>query len=148
MKKIVFVCTGNTCRSPMAEIIMKNKIKDAGLSDIRVTSAGVAAVKGNKMSRNSFLALKNMGYKPYGFKSKPITDKLIAGADLVICMTSTHKLYMKGYENVYTMNELAMLGEIPDPYGGNLELYEKTAYAISASCEIILSRIINEKGDK
>lgn len=148
MKKIVFVCTGNTCRSPMAEIIMKNKMKDAGITDFRVTSAGVSAIRGGKMSMNSFRALKKMGYKPYGFKSKPLTDKLVRSADLVICMTSSHKMFMKGYDNVYTMNELAMLGDIPDPYGGNLETYEKVAYIISASCEIILSRIINEKGDK
>jgi protein-tyrosine phosphatase len=131
----------------MAEIIMKNKMKDAGVTDFRVTSAGVAAVLGGKMSKNSFEALKSMGYKPYGFKSKPLTDKLVRSADMVICMSASHKAFMKGYDNIYTMNELAMLGDIPDPYGGNKDVYERVAYIISASCEIILSRIINQKGE-
>ena len=145
--KIVFVCTGNTCRSPMAEIIMKNKLKSAGISKVRVSSAGVSAVDGEKMSKNSFDALKELGYKPYGFKSKMITEKIVRTADIVVCMTDRHKLFFKGFKNVTTMDELAGLGNVPDPYGQGMDVYLKTAYFISAACEIILTRLINEKGD-
>jgi protein-tyrosine-phosphatase len=131
----------------MAEIIMKNKLKNAGVSKVRVTSAGVSAIDGGKMSANSSSALKELGYKPYGFKSKPVSEKLIRTADLVICMTAQHKLFFKGFKNVTTMNELAGLGDVPDPYGQGVDVYLNTAYFISAACEIILTRLINEKGD-
>lgn len=148
MRKILFVCTGNTCRSPMAEIIMKNKLKNAGVTDIRVTSAGLSAIDGDKISKNSFTALKNMGYKPYGFKSKRLTQKHMRTYDLVICMTESHKRCLQGFKNAVTMHELTGLGDIPDPYGQGIDVYERTAYCISAACEIILSRIINEKGEQ
>ncbi len=147
VKKIVFICTGNTCRSPMAEIILKNKIKFAGIKGIKVSSAGLSANVGDKMSRNSFIALKQLGYKGYSFKSKKADAMLLLKSDYIICMTEAHKAYIRNFPSVYTINEITGVGEIPDPYGKDLKEYVKTSHKLEDACNVIIQKIIDNKGD-
>lgn len=146
-KRILFVCTGNTCRSPMAEIILKNKLKYAGITGIRVSSAGLSATDGAKMSKNSFEALKLLGYKPYGFKSKQITVELIKKSDLILCMTASHKLALSTFNNVYTIKEAVGGEDILDPYGGNINVYIKTSHQLEDACNLIIEKILESKGE-
>ena len=143
-KSIIFVCTGNTCRSPMAEIILKNKLKLAGITDIKVSSAGLNASQGAKMSKFSSVALKKLGYKFSAFKSKQLTDEMINKANMVICMTLSHKTYLNGYDNVYTITEVSGFPDVLDPYGQDLSAYIKTSHQLEDACNIILSKLIEQ----
>ncbi len=145
IKKVLFVCTGNTCRSPMAEIILKSKLKLAGVKGVRVSSAGTNAIAGDKISKNSHLALKQMGYKSYGFKSKSLTPMMLLKSDLIVCMSSSHKIGISSFPGVYSAGELIGF-DIADPYGGTLSTYIETSRQIEDLCNYLLKKILD--GDK
>jgi protein-tyrosine-phosphatase len=86
---ILFVCTGNTCRSPLAEVFLKQMAEDAGL-EVSVQSAGIAASQGAPMSRHSAVIVENHGLRQQ-HKSQAATAKLIQWADLILTMTVSHK---------------------------------------------------------
>lgn len=155
MKRIVFVCTGNTCRSPMAESILRQMAKQKDL-EIEVQSAGIAAVEGMAMSSHAKEVLNEKGIKDEVF-SKPLTKELIDGADLILTMTGTHKDYILNQypdtaEKVFTLKEYVD-GEnnqnhshhnIADPFGGSLEEYRQCAQQIEAACTVLVEKLSKE----
>ena len=131
----------------MAEIILKTKLRLSGIRGISVKSAGLDCTDGKKMSENSFRALKLLGYKPYGFKSTRATGATLIKSDLIICMTREHKSYISNFPNVYAMSEITGY-DIADPYGGDINVYVKTSHEIEDACNIILQKIIENKGER
>ncbi len=146
-KWILFVCTGNTCRSPMAEVVLKSMFKTAGIKGITVKSAGLGAVDGEPMSKNSKQALRSAGYKVNAFKSKSVTRELVQKTDMVLCMTARHKEYLKGFSNVYTLAEATNTKDVIDPYGQDLETYKRTLGQIEIACREIVKEISKVKGE-
>lgn len=134
---ILFVCDGNTCRSPMAETIFNRLVRGSVLSRYRAMSAGLSAEEGTGMSEKARGALEVLGYTAdAGFLSRRVTPELLQKAYIIICMTEYQREQLFGYENA----ELFSDGEVPDPYGGSDEDYLRTA--------IMLQRGILELTDR
>lgn len=142
-KKILFVCTGNTCRSPMAELLMKNKIKRCKIRWWDVSSCGINAEVGGAMSRNSEIALSERGISAENFKPRQLTQKLIEKSTIVICMTENQKTLLESCGNVHSVKEMCGY-DIPDPYGCNLDAYRVTRDALSRACDVIIKNYISQ----
>lgn len=133
---IVIVCTANICRSPMAEGLLAHALAaEAGpLKGLPVTSAGVAARPGERVSENSILALKKVGIDISGHRARPLTQEMLDQALLVLCMTESHRSLIELQASpvpprLHLFREF-LTGkadrEIPDPFGGPLKLYEQS----------------------
>lgn len=130
--KILFVCTGNTCRSAMAAAML-NDIAVKNDLNVLIDSAGVFAGIGERATDEAVKAMAKRGIDLSGHRTKPLTDELIDMADIILVMTSAHKQLIESMAKgkVFTLLEYAGdEGDIPDPYGGDDEEYEETAQAI------------------
>ena len=139
-KKIVFVCSGNTCRSPMAEAAFRKELKRRKISWYTIQSAGVHARDGAPMNPEARQALTEAKI-PYSqtFKSRLVTPKIVEEAMAIICMTRDLCDEVPG-KNVMSIYELAGR-EIPDPYGQGIDAYRITLRYFRECIPTIISRL-------
>ena len=141
-KKIIFVCTGNTCRSPMAEYLFRYILgKKRKLSLYDITSAGLCADEGAPMTDNAWEALTRLGVRSKRkHVAKQLTYEEAERADGIVCMTAEHKAALAAFgEKVKTVGELTGGSDVPDPYGGDAQVYGKTAEYLLYACDDIFS---------
>jgi len=144
VKSILFVCTGNTCRSPMAEAILRNK----KLEGIEARSAGIYAADGSEASTNAKIVLEEKNIQ-HDHRSSLLTAAEVRWADLILTMTASHKhkiqqQFPEAVMKVFTLKEYT--GEpfdhdVFDPYGGSLSMYEETYRELEALIDKAVGKI-------
>ena len=143
---IAIVCTGNTCRSPMAEALLREQVRTKfGSEDaVRVLSAGVAAGQGSGASPQSVEVMGKRGLDLTGHSSQQLSDNLMNVADLVLTMTRGHRAAILAawpnmHERVFTLRRDG--GDISDPVGMPVDVYEDCATQIDGELAVWLDNL-------
>jgi protein-tyrosine-phosphatase len=147
---VLFVCTGNTCRSPMAEYYFNYKAREAGL-DYQAVSRGLYAESGSQITANAKKVLLNnniiSNIGEILHESAQIDEKIISEADYIYGITENHAVILQQDYPDYAGKIFAMPEYIGDPYGRSLEVYEECFEKIKRCVDIILKELQNEKGN-
>ena len=131
MKRILFVCTGNLCRSPMAEVLFRHRIgSDSGWE---AASAGTFDALGHPASENAVRAVKELGLDLSRHHSQPLTAELLESADMIVVMTAEHRFHLLEVfpevgNRVFLIKSFGtskVPADVSDPYGGSLNTYKK-----------------------
>ena len=139
MKKIMFICSGNTCRSPLAEGLFKKYLQENKITDIEVSSAGVGAFPGDAVSINSILVAGNRGVDISDHRARNVNPEHLITTDLFFCMSESHKAVLSRHcdeSKIIVLN-------VPDPFGRPIEVYEECAKQLESKFPEILERIQN-----
>lgn len=160
---VLFVCTGNTCRSAMAEGVFRKMLKERTEEDTRfnIISAGIFALPGMRPTPEAIKVMVEQGIDISRHHAQELQEELIKKADLILVMTNEHKEYIHK-EFIFTQNKTFLLKkftlnnksesnqnnernyEIIDPIGRKIEFYRIVAKELKENLEKILDKILEE----
>ena len=147
MVRILFVCSGNTCRSPLAEAITRRLLEAAGRTDVEVSSAGTSAWDGSPASDGALLVGMERGLDLSAHRSRHLTPAILKESDLVLVMSPSHLSRVREIDPGAKAHLLAGFasGEagraVQDPFGGDLAAYRETVDDLETELSQLLDRI-------
>jgi protein-tyrosine phosphatase len=151
---ILFVCTGNTCRSPTAEGLLRHALEARGVGgQVTVASAGTGAWDGAPASEGAYLVGIEQGVDLSSHRARLLTRELVASADVILVMSRHHAVRVAelgGADRVHLLPEYAgKAGEVTDPFGGELEDYRTTFSELRELVDAVVTRLAAESlGDQ
>jgi protein-tyrosine-phosphatase len=150
--RILFVCTGNTCRSAIAEALARKVIIERGLSDVEILSAGTSAWDGAPASDGALLVGMERGLDLSQHRAQTLTRELVRDSALVLAMGPHHLERIEalgGAGRSYLLTDFASHGlsarPVNDPIGGELEVYRATADELDQEVRRVFDRITAER---
>lgn len=142
MKRILFICSGNTCRSPLAAELMEMRLAARGVTGVKCESAGLTATPGEPASPNAVLAAREVGADLGSHRARRVTSELLCDSDVIVALDPAHKQVIDGAFPTLR-GKVKLLGNgIPDPYGGSLGVYRHCRDTIMTA----LGELIDELG--
>ena len=149
---IMFICTGNICRSAMAHWLFVKKLKDEKIKDVNVFSSGIYAEDGDVSTYNAVEVMKEYDVDLKKHRAVNIRNSNIEKMDLILCMTKSHKygvidIYPELKDKVFTMKEYVNYDEqgkdedIRDPWGYDIETYRFCIVEIDKCLDLLLNKI-------
>jgi protein-tyrosine-phosphatase len=151
---VLFVCTGNTCRSPLAEALLRHKLADRGVDGVTVSSAGTGAWEGAPASEGAYLVGLEHGLDLSEHRARLLNRDVAQAATLILTMARHHRARV---EQLGVTAEAQVLGEysgrgaseVSDPFGGDLDDYRQVFDQLDAMLENVADRVVRERlGDR
>lgn len=149
---VLIVCTGNTCRSPLAAALLERALAARGHTDVAVSSAGTGAWEGAPASEGAYLVGIENGLDLSSHRARLLSADLVGRADLVLAMSGQHRARVAalgGADRVHTLAEYAGIpgrsGDISDPFGGDIEGYRRTYRELEALVAGVVTRMRAER---
>ncbi|HUK21718.1 MAG TPA: low molecular weight protein arginine phosphatase [Gemmatimonadales bacterium] len=153
MKRILLVCTGNICRSPLAAALMQRTVQERGVDGIEVSSAGTGAWDGAPASEGAYLVGLEQGLDLSGHRARLLTRDVVEQSDLILTMARHHRARVDelgGEGRVFVLGEYAgrsgEAAEVSDPFGGDLQVYRDTCAELGGLVGAAVDRIVTEAG--